>query len=336
MKTSIYATLICCFAAINAMAQSPVITADNVYLIGDVTEIAWCSNAAEPGAEGENVTWDFSNLVEDEALSFEYVQPSETLWGYQFPNATLCGISNDGYHSYYRVDDNMLIIEGYAGYTDEGQLDTLKLIYTDVEELIPLPLQYGDTHADTFEGVSQVAGLGVNFDGEIDMEVDGYGTLILPNGTYSNAIRYHFSRTQTNTVFGQPTTTTKEQWGWMSPDHRFWLCLMETNDTGFGEEDIVWYVKNPLALSSQELQVQDIQVYPNPVDKGSQVHFSADFEAQASIGLYSLTGQLLEQSQQYLQPGENVLQLEGLPVGGLYLLRIETRQKVLISKLLIN
>lgn len=332
----IIVTAACSCIATAVLPQSPVITAENVYLIGDVSQIAWCIDAVEPGASGENVTWDFSHLTEDEAITFNYVNPSETLWGYQFPNATLCGVNDEDYHSYYRVADNHLIVEGFVGYSEEDPSDTLKVIYTDAEALIPLPFEYGDMHADSFEGVNQAAGFTVNFFGDIDLEVDGYGTLILPDATYTNAVRYHFSRTQTNTFLGQNTTTAKEQWGWMSPDHRFWLCLMETNFDGFSEQDIVWYAKKPLQLNTDEMQTQHIKVYPNPLDNGRLLHLDSAIEAPARVQLFSIDGSLTSQFDQYLHAGENVLNLGDKPAPGAYVLRVETAQRTLTSKLVIK
>ncbi len=316
-------------------AQSPVITASNVHLIGDQTPIAWCSNSVEPGDAGVDVTWDFSNLVESEEQIFDYVEPSTSVFGYQFPNATLCAIGDNNYQSFYRLTDDFLTIEGYAG-IQEGTSDTLKILYSDVEELLPIPFEYGDTHLDTFEGVSQAMGFDVNFTGEIDLEVDGYGTLILPNGTYDDAIRYHFTRSQDNTIFGQTTTTTKEQWGWMSANHRFWLCLMETNNDGFGTEDIVWYSKNPLVLNVSQMEVEHIALYPNPLQSNRTVHFQSDCNSEASIQLRTIDGKLIISSAELLTIGENELKLNDDIPAGIYTLSIVMNKKRLISRLVVQ
>jgi len=328
---------ILCAAVISglAFAQSPVITHENVYLIGDQSQIAWCSNDAEPGDDGADITWDFSGLNEIEEQVFDYVEPATTIFGYQFPNATLCGVGMDNYHSFYRVSDNHLIVEGYAGY-EEGSTDTLKILYSDVEELIPLPFEYGDTHFDTFEGLSQVMGFEASLEGEIDLEVDGYGTLILPNGTFENVVRYHFNRTQDNTIFGQTSTVTKEQWGWMSADHRFWLCLMETNNDGFGEEDIVWYAKNPLILSADNLEVQEISIFPNPSSGDQKLYFDSNFEANATVQLYALDGKLINQENRFISLGTNEIIPEKQLASGMYTVIITSENKRLVSKLIIR
>lgn len=319
----------------SALNAQPTITSDNVYLIGDQTQIAWCSDPANPGDAGANVTWDFSNLNEIEELTFDYVEPETTLFGYQFPNATLCGVGEDNYHSFYSVSNGFLNVEGYAGYV-EGANDTLKVIHTDTEEYIPIPFGFGDSHGDVFQGTTEILGFEATVQGTVDFEADGYGTLILPNGTYENVIRYRLNRTQENTVLGQTSTTTKEQWGWMSPDYRFWLCLMEINNDGFGEEDIVWYAKNPLTLSSQAEERETVEIYPNPLSIGQALQFNFDSESSAIIELYSLEGKKVESYRMQVHAGENRVSFRETLPSGVYSMCIFTESKHLTAKLLIK
>jgi hypothetical protein len=318
----------------SAIAQ-PVITQNNIYLIGDQTQIAWCNNATEPGVAGMNVTWDFSDLNEVEELVFDYVEPSSTVFGYQFPDATLCGVDEENYHSFYSLSNGFLTVEGYAGYV-EGAVDTLKIVYTDSEQYIPIPFEFGDTHSDVFEGSSEILGFTATIEGELDYEADGYGTLILPNGTYENVIRYRLNRTQQNTVFGQTSTTTKEQWGWMSPDHRFWLCLMETNNDGFGTEDIVWYAKNPLILSNRDLTLSDVKVYPNPSQQGQSLYFESDFEGMTTIQIFSMDGKLVGDSNQFISMGQNEIRVTAGLSTGLYTMSLIFDDRQMVSKLIIK
>lgn len=333
MKKLLLLTLFTSFN-IGLIAQ-PVITSENVYLIGDQTEIAWCSNPTAPGVAGADVIWDFSDLNEIEEQVFDYIDPSSTIFGYQFPNSTLCGVGSDNYHSFYSVSDEHLIVEGYAGY-EQGSMDTIKILYSDVEEFIPIPFEFGDTHFDTFEGATEALGFAIPFEGEIDLEVDGYGTLILPNGTFENAVRYHFNRTQENTILGQTTTNTKEQWGWMSPDYRFWLCLMEINNDGFGDEDVVWYSKNPLTLSTEVEERETVEIYPNPLSVGESLQFNFDAESSALIELYSLQGRKIESFRMQVHTGENRISFRKNLPAGVYSLRIITETKHLTAKLLIK
>lgn len=305
-------------------AQSPVITVDNVYLIGDEVPISICNEGVEPGASGENITWDMGYLTEQEERSFSFVAPEDTPWDYQFTESNLCGVSWDDSHSFYQVGASGLRVDGYTSYSNEAQTDTVKIIMSDAEELIPLPLEFGDTQFDEFAGISEAAGFTIPYDGDINFEADGYGTLILPNGTYENVVRYHFTREQNNTFMGITTTQTKEQWGWMSADYRFWLLLMEVNDDGFSEQELVWYAKNPIAvsLSIQDLTRQDLDIFPNPTKLGTDVILNMEFAAIATVQWYDVTGRMIHQSRKFLNEGQNTLSTSELDRAGIYILNL--------------
>ncbi|MBK7618884.1 MAG: T9SS type A sorting domain-containing protein [Flavobacteriales bacterium] len=263
----------------SVLAQ-PVIDVPNIPLVGDITTIGLCDDIVDApslnAATGAMVTWDFSGLNETSEEQFTFVDPATTPWAANFPNSNLCGVSWDDAYSYYIVGSGALRTEGNAliipGTPPE---DTLKiLLASDPELIIELPYTFGDGSSDTFSGTFQAGIFAGTVDGTIEQSVDGYGTLILPNATYTNVVRYHFNRVQVNTMFGNTATQTKEQWAWVSADHRFWLLLMEINGDGFGTSDLVWYDKDPAPAgpsSIAETNSTNFQVHPNPVAIGSPI-----------------------------------------------------------------
>lgn len=232
-----------CVSAASAVAQ-PTITADNLPIVGDHVVIAICSGVPAPGDAGENVTWDMSGLTELEEQYFDFVAPSSTVSGTRFPDATFCGVSWDDSHSFYSDTSGGLAVEGYAVEVAPG--DSALSIYSDPEQLVSLPYTYGTKYVDTFAGDHLALGFSVPFSGTLDFEADGYGTLILPTGTYENVVRYHFSREESS----GGATQTKDQWAWVSADYRFWLLLMETVVTTGGTTHQIWYDKNPASAST--------------------------------------------------------------------------------------
>lgn len=322
MKT--FTTFLAVLFSALTFAQSPVIAENNVYLIGDEVPISICNEGVEPGAAGENTTWDMSNLTELEEQSFSFVSPDDTPWDYQFTESNLCGVSWDDSHSFYHVSASGLRVDGYTSYTDEAQTDTVKIIMSDAEELIPLPLEFGDTQSDEFSGTSIASGFTIPFEGDIEFEADGYGTLILPNGTYQNVVRYHFTREQVNTFMGISTTQTKEQWGWMSADYRFWLLLMEINNDGFSEQELVWYAKNPIpvSLSTRDFIGKDLDIFPNPTQLGADVMVNMEFSANATVQWYDTAGRMIHQSNQFFNEGQNTISSSEIDLPGIYILNL--------------
>jgi len=73
----------------------------------------------------------------------------------------------------------------YLGLGIEGYL----LIYNNPQTLMKVPMTFGSDHSDTYKGMVDIDGFVFNVDGESVTHYDAYGTLIMPNGTFNNAIR---------------------------------------------------------------------------------------------------------------------------------------------------
>ena len=310
-----------------SMAQ-PLIDLDNMPIVGDNIPIGICSDpvdsAALNTATGAMQIWDFSNLTEQVQEQFQFVDPVGSLWENDFPSSTLCGISWDGSHAYYTT--------GASGLEQNGACvilpgpppeDTSKIVLGGSSEVVmELPLSFGDGHVDAFSGTFNAGPFTGTTNGTIDFVADGHGTLILPNATYPNTVRYHFDRTQNNTIFGNTNQTSKEQWAWVSADHRFWLLLMEINDDGFGTSQQVWYDKNPALAGPTavaDAASTEPSVFPVPVEAGSDAYVRGLADGQR-IDLLDATGRIIRK----LPYGSTIIPTEGL-APAIYLLRSSDR-----------
>lgn len=300
------------------------ITNSNLPVLGDSVVIAICDNDVEPGSAGVGVIWDMSGLSESETEYFVYREPDATPWGDEFPSAGICGISWEDSYSYYLFNSDGITTVGYAGLVPPS--DTFKVIYSNPEFFIPLPYSVGTTHSDDFAGTSQTLGFIIPFTGDIDFEADGEGTLILPTGTYHNVVRYHFNRTQTNTFMGGSTTTTKEQWGWVSTDYRFWLLLMEVTNDGFSDTELIWYDKNPYPASIVSIHaesMQEIHIVSNPITNNT-LAFNWNANQTVNYSLTNIAGEIINSENVLLNQGLNSIHFSENISDGLYFLTIST------------
>lgn len=280
MKTSFTLKVLVALMLPAGLLAQPTYNTGNMPLIGDVTPIINCSDAISEATmdaqAGANMTWDFSGLTTDFTSSFTFVDPSTTPWAADFTAATIAGIDSEtDAHSFYDMNGTTLENMGYRLVIGPG--DTLVQDYTNTEQIIDLPFTYLDNATDAFSGVGFAAGFGITLDGSITYTADGHGTLILPNATYTNVIRYRMDRTETTYFAGNPTgTVVKDQWIWMSSDYRFWLLLMEKVDDGVGVDDIVWYQSSPAAAVTgvNEVEEVDFSMQPNPVAMNGTVRIS--------------------------------------------------------------
>lgn len=328
MKTSSTLNALVAILLPAGLLAQPTFNTGNMPIIGDVTPIVNCSDAISEatmdGQSGANMTWDFSGLTTDFMSSFSFMDPANTPWAAEFTGATIAGVDSEtNAHTYYNMNGTTLENMGYRLVT--GTNDTLTLDYTDSEQIIDVPFTYMDNATDGFSGAGTAAGFAVTLDGSITYTADGHGTLILPNATYTNVIRYRMDRTETTYFAGNPTgTVTKDQWIWMSSDYRFWLLLMEKVDDGVGVDDIVWYQSSPSAAVTgvREVSEVDFSVQPNPAVANGSIRIIMD-EAVSGYELIDAFGKLVRS----YDNTTNELSLSGITTG-VYLLRPVNRDGI--------
>lgn len=311
----------------------PTISPSNIPQVGDQVLIAICSNPVDPGNPGAMQTWDMSGLLESEQQAITYILPSEGLYSDSFPNANLCAKSWLDDYSYYNVSPSSLDVEGHVVTIDPN--DTSVFVYDNSEKIVGLPYTYNDAFIDTFNGIFHSPGFGpLAFDGYLDFEADGYGTLILPTGTYTNVVRYHFYREQTSYFIGMPFTTTKNQWAWVSSDYRFWLLLMEENFDGISTQPLVWYDKNPYTTSIgiNTPTINSNYIYPSPLRVGQPLHVMWDKSEQARVSMLGLDGRLLYEQKIDMEVGANTFEVPAISAG-LYIIKVETPHNYYTQKI---
>lgn len=312
----------------------PEITHSNIPIVGDQVIISICSDPVNPGEAGAMQIWDMSGLTETEEQSFTYIQPAQGIYADSFPDATLCAVSWMDDYSYYRTTEDSLVVEGYVVTIPPN--DTSVMIYTNPEKILDLPYSHNTTFYDEFNGNLHMPGFsGLTFIGSLDFEADGYGTLILPTGTYNNVVRYRFYREQTNYFGGFPAvTTTKEQWAWVSPDYRFWLLLMEENFDGFSTTPLVWYDKNPYPVTTGLASYPEstVLVFPNPLKNGQQLTIKWDKNESAKISLSAIDGKLVNHRIVDLIDGTTAFD-PGDNSAGFYILKIQTSNTNITQKI---
>ncbi|MDV7396316.1 hypothetical protein RZS08_33285, partial [Arthrospira platensis SPKY1] len=122
----------------------------------------------------------------------------------------------DGY-SFYYSDGNSLEFLGSALVLNPGSApDTNYLTLTvDGDLLFEFPLHYGDQMSDDIEGTNTVFAGGSPFvtqrTGTTTTEVDGYGTLITPLGTFNNVLRVKRTESISDSFMGFATTQDVER-----------------------------------------------------------------------------------------------------------------------------
>jgi len=185
--------LIILFAGTTSLFAQPDFDRSDVFQIGDRTEyLAVDATGLDPGPAGNGVTWDFSNLPRNPAEDYEvnWEPASSAPNAGQFPAANTVEVQDAGAttaYTFYEISDSRFTLHG-LDLPDIGVL-----IYTDTVIWLDFPLSFNQVQMDDFVGtytanVNGITGT-VNRTGDLTTTYDGYGTLILPDGTSVNNVR---------------------------------------------------------------------------------------------------------------------------------------------------
>ncbi len=140
-----------------------------------------------PGGTGANQTWNLAGLATDSSITVERVPPSTTTNGGQFPTATVAEVS-DAVTQYYRVAADGIHFAG----SDDGNT---VIVHVPMGTYLPFPCTYGTVWSSPQHATFTCEGMTVTRTGTFSGNVDGHGTLIMPNGTINNVLRVRWTHT---------------------------------------------------------------------------------------------------------------------------------------------
>lgn len=165
----------------------PTLTNSTFPTIGQkVVGIGADTAGVQPGNSGANQIWNFSGLlpaassVEDTGV---YITPIGTPYFLNFPDANLAALSAEAqYYTYYKKEPSKLSFLG-------GEGGGLQLYYFNPVTVAEVPLTYNSSFSDTYEGANSTGSTVIYSIGNKTVKYDAYGTLMLPSGTFQNAMR---------------------------------------------------------------------------------------------------------------------------------------------------
>jgi len=232
---------------------------------GDSIKLIECdSTSIVPGGSGPDQVWDFSGVLTGANEFYEaFCLPSATPPAYanQYPESNLATVNNNAppiYH-YYETTDSAWLLHGYI-------YPGFKIKYLQPNCRLTYPLSYGTVKTVSYHGIITVPGATGTQDGSRSFTVDGYGTLILPEGTWTNAMRVITTDTISDTIrvngtVIQTSTTVIINYQWFAEEIK--LSLFSINYVSANASPAVKYVH----LSSKSIQV-GIEPHPEAPETG--------------------------------------------------------------------
>lgn len=230
----VYILLFILLGSVLIQAQ-PVLTESIIPNIGDNASIKYLTPMTfSPGDGGENKTWDYSDLDQSllTDLTFQIIDPTSVLGHGDFPDADFVWYIQgfEVYEFYAHNQDSLFLIGGVSISNNAINFQTN---FVDYEDVFQFPMEYGDNYDYTSEFDQYLFGNLLNSEIRTgNVNIDGYGTLITPHGTFEDVLRIII----TETSFG----ITNTQYAWISPNSFIPLMVYETSDDPY-EPTSVYY-----------------------------------------------------------------------------------------------
>ncbi len=299
--------------------------------------------------EGENLTWDFSQLTVQRVDTLVPLRPEETDFADEFPEATVA-FQQAGIFLLFAADENGFVNLGAGG--DVSNMDirnNLSFHNTPADTILNLPLHYLDQGTYDCRGGSDfdVNVFGQDFSGRIShtvhrrQKVDAWGTITTPLGTYEALrVKEHtimidsvfvtifgmdiyqskYSRFDTTDVYSFYTQTDKES---------FLVATVDYNPDENKVNFVSWrnYLSSNSGVEKLSMTEQDISIYPNP----SKGIFNIKSDASNfKTTVYNQLGQMIIE-----QDNAKEINLRNYPQG-VYLVQIEGDNIHLTKKLILT
>lgn len=188
-KFTLLTVMVAVFFAVNLKAQSTLTASNFNPTTGDVVVLAFAdTNNVKEGNAGANVAYDFSTLQKmGNNVSYTYVAPSTTPYASQYSASNLAysTSSNQGSAGYVYLNFSATAYQNIGVATS-----TLQMVYSNPQTVLEYPTTYNSTFTDTHKGSgTNSQNITTYRSGTTTSTADGWGSLKLPQGTFSNVIR---------------------------------------------------------------------------------------------------------------------------------------------------
>lgn len=287
-----------------------VLTRQNFPMSGDYVRQYTCDTngiGINPGISGVNVTWDYSMIqynpnpsttVYSSTISFPYC----VIGGFPTANMRSSYIPSYQIDNYYFIDSAANVFLGFCQDIGAGAAREIK--YTDPFKTMKFPWTYGDTLSDSAEGPHYL-GFSNNryFKSFVYQECDGWGTLILPWATYDSTLRVHgYSLHQDSIInVGKDRLDSTDYYTWYTKSLRS-PVLQIYNEVSTDSNNViiatyagmyVYTVNSLLSVDEQSKNINEVNVYPNPIS--DKLNVSVNNNEHSEIIIYDITSRKLLQ-----------------------------------------
>jgi len=327
-------------ASIQVVHAQPVLTAANFNPVIGEQFYGYTADTAGVtyGLTGAAVTWNYAFLHDISSDTVTYMSCAATPYCDSFPASNIAWFATPGYG--YGITTSGIFVE--VGSYIAGSIDLHFRNYVN----IAYPFTYGNVRTDTAYATQYA--IYPNYYRIIDSFFgDGYGTLILPTGTYSNVLRKHTAEVTADTAYymGSYSVTLYRQdfYSWFDTGlHTSVLDI--TTDTAGSTATYVSHVSysahapHLLGVNNSANSNTGLEVFPNPAGNIVHLKFTLDDPRQALITLEDMTGRIAATiTGDEMNNGMNdiAIPVSGLPEG-MYIVHLISSDKSVSQKIIVS
>lgn len=284
------------------------------------------------GPAGAGVTWNFGSLSTISTDTITYAACPGPVFCDSFSGSGLASLIA-GKYDFYAADTNTFAISGQ-------QSTGGNIYYSLPEAFVNYPFSYGLAARDSFawyRPAVQWYGYGVD-----SLFGDGYGTLILPSGTWNNTLRVHTVSLSVDSNFFSSVATVDSYrtdiYNWYTPGIHGPLLSVYYDYAGTGGipllAQVIYFTKLTEGIAGAPAGEKNIAVFPNPANGHITVKMSAAGGEVVSFELYDMMGNRQRKPEdKILSPGVNEISIDlpCLPAGP-YLLRIHSDEYSVVKQ----
>jgi hypothetical protein len=228
--------------------------------------------------QGANAVWDFSALdhwtSNNPDLHLTVVDPSTTPYASSFPSSNYAWMEapNTAYRYFNLSGSSLQRVGSYTGAQN---------VYSDPQVEMVYPLQLGTTHTDTWDNTFSTTG------GTYSLRCVGTGTLILPSGTWQDALMVRVWVTE-------GTYDPYLGFFWYSSTNG---AILVQHIGQYMADVPVWYPDtyhlNSLSVGVEEHPALELLTWQNPVTDALRIKTRSQHGGERPWRVVGLTGQVM-------------------------------------------
>jgi hypothetical protein len=283
--------------------------------------------SVDEGPAGENQFWDFSMVVSELSQSGSFAEPADTPFGNNYPEADLVGVVPDSQGTTYI----------YYDFASDG-VYTLGLEisgvgsqpYSDPRQDLITPITYLDTYSDIAIFTNNSGPVLVSNVSNFSVDVDGYGTIVTPGGTYENALRLHSIEVTESTIdvgIGEPIVNTSEIEAYIWIIDGYPIPVFQTFEQTLGgivvNEGSRYVTGTPLSTKEYNT-LSGVKLYPVPAVDFVNLDMGDNQTDAATVRIFDIRGAVVKEFAQGMAQVTR-FDISDLP-SGFYSLNIQTEE----------